>query len=230
MATIAIHQPNFFPWLGYFFKMSKVDVFVFLDDAPIQHTGSSWSNRVLVANLAGARWMSAPLNRHSKALGTLQDVVFEESPWRQKMVRGIEMDYGKHAQSQEDLDFFRELLLFPSNYLVEYNIHAITRIAQRILPRNPILIRSSSLNVHTVGTQRLVDICKSIGGTQYLFGAGAAAYQDDSLFEMEQISVARLKYIEDVHLRSKTGATGLSVIDSLLRCGMKAVKVAIEGS
>ncbi len=46
MAIVAIHQPNFFPWLGYFDKIARCDHFVLLDHVQFQKTGGVWSNRV----------------------------------------------------------------------------------------------------------------------------------------------------------------------------------------
>ena len=43
---VAIHQPNFFPWLGYFDKINKSDIFIFLDDVQFPKKGGNWTNRV----------------------------------------------------------------------------------------------------------------------------------------------------------------------------------------
>jgi len=48
MKLVAIHQPNFFPWLGYFDKIRQADVFVMLDSVQFQKTGGTWSNRVML--------------------------------------------------------------------------------------------------------------------------------------------------------------------------------------
>jgi hypothetical protein len=66
MRLCAIHQPNFFPWLGYFDKINRADVFVFLDQVAYPKSGSSmgsWCNRVKI-NIAGvASWISCPVVR-----------------------------------------------------------------------------------------------------------------------------------------------------------------------
>ena len=62
----AIHQPNFFPWLGYFEKIKRADVFVFLDHVHYPKSGNSmgsWTNRVKINISAHAKWISCPVVR-----------------------------------------------------------------------------------------------------------------------------------------------------------------------
>ncbi len=62
----AIHQPNFFPWLGYFDKISRADVFVFLDVVDYPKSGSSmssWVNRVMLKVGSQKTWVRCPVVR-----------------------------------------------------------------------------------------------------------------------------------------------------------------------
>ena len=43
MTVVAIHQPCYIPWLPFFEKIKKSDIFVFLDDVQYQKNG--WQNR-----------------------------------------------------------------------------------------------------------------------------------------------------------------------------------------
>ena len=59
---VAIHQPNYLPWLGYFAKIKKCDIFVFLDD--VQFSKNSWQNRVHIKSPNGKQFLTQPLNKH----------------------------------------------------------------------------------------------------------------------------------------------------------------------
>ncbi len=61
MTIVAIHQPNYLPWLGYFAKMARADVFVFLDD--VQFSKQSYINRVQILRDDGcSRWLTVPVH------------------------------------------------------------------------------------------------------------------------------------------------------------------------
>ena len=60
MLIVGIHQPNFMPWLGYFYKIYKSDVFIFLDDVQFTKTGSSYINRVNVNMNGESKYLTVP--------------------------------------------------------------------------------------------------------------------------------------------------------------------------
>ena len=71
------HQPNFFPWLGFFNKIYESDIFVLLDDVQFQKRSSgTWSNRVML-NIGGVpKWFTAPINRQFKGLKNISEIFF----------------------------------------------------------------------------------------------------------------------------------------------------------
>ena len=66
--VVGIHQPNFFPWFGFFLKIARSDKFVFLDDAQTQKKGGSYLNRTKI-NINGES--KADISCFLKALGNI---------------------------------------------------------------------------------------------------------------------------------------------------------------
>jgi hypothetical protein len=94
---ISIHQPNFFPWLGYFDKIAKADVFIFLDDVQFPKTGGVWTNRVKFIVSGEPNWITAPIDRNYSGTRNINEMQFlPNNSWRDKTRKSIENSYRKH--------------------------------------------------------------------------------------------------------------------------------------
>src|SRR2546428_5369392 len=89
---VAIHQPQYLPWLGYLAKWAADDVFVFLDT--VQYEKNGWQNRNRIKTAAGPQWLTVPV--HAR-LGTPIDAVGVDTaqPWRERHLRAIENAYAR---------------------------------------------------------------------------------------------------------------------------------------
>ena len=56
---VSIHQPQYLPWLGYFDKIDRADVFVLLDT--VQYKKNEWQNRNRIKTARGAQWLTVPV-------------------------------------------------------------------------------------------------------------------------------------------------------------------------
>ena len=94
--VVAIHQPNFFPWLGYFDKIRRSDVFVFLDDVQYQKTGGTWSNRVRILTNGEGRWLTAPIDRSFHGTRRVNEVRFLSGDnWRDMVLEKLHAYYSR---------------------------------------------------------------------------------------------------------------------------------------
>lgn len=96
MTICAIHQPNFFPWLGYFDKIRQADIFVFLDQVAYPKSGKSmgsWCNRVRINTGGSPTWISCPVVREA-GVQPIDTVRIDNSrPWRDKLRATLETAY-----------------------------------------------------------------------------------------------------------------------------------------
>ena len=219
----AIHQPNFFPWLGFFDKLRRCDRFVILDDAQFPKTGGSWCNRVAL-NMNGRRaWLTAPVVR-PHGVWEIRAARFRDGPWREQAVKTVQAAYGSSPHFKEYADAVREWLLCPENQLCEYNLNAIRGLGRVYgLDYEGKAVRASSLNVPGAATERLVRLTQAAGCSVYMCGGGAAGYQEEELFARAGLSLVRQNFAPPEYSQPRTPEfiPGLSILDYLFNCGNK---------
>lgn len=226
-SVVAIHQPNHLPWLGYFRKIARADIFVFLDDA--QFSKGSYINRVQVLAAGAPRWLTLPV---SASLGKpINKTPVATDGWHRAQLDKIEAYYRSAPFFAEVFPVIADLLTSAEGPSIGHiNAAVIMALAQRLGLVTP-FSRSSRLSLPPAsGDARLVAIVRALGGQVYLSGGGGAKYQDATAFERAEIC---LRYNDtDLPSYDQGGipfVPGLSVIDALFWTGFAATARLIRG-
>jgi hypothetical protein len=216
----AIHQPNFFPWLGYFDKIRRADVFVFLDDVDYPRKGSggmgSWTNRVKIAVQGSEKWVGCPIRRFSGSRH-IKDVQIADAPWRETMLRTLEMNYARAANFARALDVLAPLIRYEDDCLAEFNINAIMALSAALGIGGTRFVRQSELPVEGAATALLISLVRATGASGYMCGGGASGYQDDAMFAEQGVDLIYQNFTPRPYGDPKSFMPGLSVIDFLMR-------------
>jgi hypothetical protein len=213
--TVAIHQPNYLPWPGYFHKMMESDVFVFLDDAEFSSDSVIYRNKIKTND--GWTWLTVPTTGPSSNPINSVPIATSER-WQKTHRKSIDVHYSNaaHYQTIEPL-----LDLYDRKWkkLVELNTAFITEIVD-ILGIDTEIRYASDLNHEGKKAERLVDICESVGGDVYFSGEGARGYQDASLFERAGIDLVYQSFQYPTY-EQQFGEfiPNLSIIDMLANIG-----------
>jgi hypothetical protein len=219
MTICAIHQPNFFPWCGFFDKIKKADIFIFLDEVAYPKSGSgsgSWCNRVKLLNSGQPSWYGMPIQKVS-GVQLINKVLFSNKEFQSsKFKKSLLHNYQKAPFYPEVMDQIQDLIDYPSPFLAEYNIHAITKIAH-LLGLKTQFIRQSELSHTSHATELLIELIKQVGGSTYLCGGGTQGYQEDALFAEHGIQLRYQQYDphQDVYKINQDTEVGLSILHFL---------------
>jgi hypothetical protein len=214
--TIAIHQPNYIPWPGYFYKIFKVDRFVFLDDAQFSNTG--------LHNYHFIKTRTGPVRIRIPVIQTLGNKIKEVSinnnlDWCEKHINMIKENYGRADHFDEVFSDFTYLIKENHRLLVDLNISIIKYICKKLGIETE-FINSSDLNLSSTKEDRIIEICSELGCKVYYSGTGARAYQNEQYFASKGI---QLKYLEYRVLQYKQQFSGFqsnaSIVDFLANCG-----------
>lgn len=225
---VAIHQPNFFPWHGYFGKLALCDVFVFLDS--VQLSKQSYTTRVQLRYGGEARWVSAPIDKasHFQPITAARLAERPDAPWPDGFQQKLRDWYRGAPYGEEMQAWLDRLLARRTGSLAELNIDAVQAVAGA-LGFAPRFVRSSALGVSGASSDLLVAIVKAAGGTEYLRGAGAAAYQEDQKFEAAGVRPAALQFTQEPYPQLGDGfVPGLSILDGLFMTGFAETAARIR--
>lgn len=186
MTTLAIMQPTYLPWAGYFNLISSADYFIFLDDVKIEK--QSWQVRNKILSNNKEHFISLPIEGSRNQL--INQVRLNcNINWRKKHTTMLEQTYSKHPFGRECLDCILPIILSSGPSLVELNISIITSLSSKFgFEAN--FYRSSDFNISEKRSKRLISLCHSLSCRQYLSPIGAKEYiTQDGDFDDSEVSV-----------------------------------------
>ena len=220
----AIHQPNFLPWLGYFDKIARADVFVLLDHVQFQKKGGTWTNRVrLLTGGGNAGWVTVPVDRSFHGTRAINEMRIDESrPWRTRLLRTIQMNYAAAPHFGTVFPLVEELVGNRVSDLSAYNENAIRALVRALGLGEGKLALSSELGVEGRPNEMLIDLVRAVGADAYLAGGGAAGYQQPERFREAGIELVDQRFSHPTYRQEgDTFIAGLSVVDALMSCGFE---------
>ena len=183
---VGIHQPNYIPWIGYFYKICKSDIFIFLDDVQFEKNG--YADRNSIKTPQGKCYLKVPVKTNGLHT-TYQEVILNDSlKWRDKHLKTIEMNYKKAKYYEEIMEFLRDRYISNAVTLSNFNIEFISEVVKK-LDFNTILVRSSDLNIQGVSTERLKNLILKVKGNCHLSGKGGEKYQEETVFQKNGIEL-----------------------------------------
>lgn len=229
--VVAIHQPNFFPWLGYFNKIVRADVFIVLDHVQFPKPRGSWTNRVKVLVNGEAVWATAPVEHNYSGFRRIDEIRLDEStPWRRKLVNLLQPNYARARAFKEVFPGVRGWIECTDTRLADYNLNAIAASCAALGLPAAHFVRSSTLGVEGEKSALLVGLVKAVSGTVYLSGDGAGEYMQDELFADAGIAVEYQRFQHPVYPQgSGPFVPGLSILDAMLHCGYEHTSRLVRG-
>jgi hypothetical protein len=193
---IAIHQPQFMPWLGYFDKMDRCDIFVLLDN--VQFKKNEYQNRNKIKTSQGWEWFTIPVKyRYPQKIN---EVMIENSfNWRKKHLHALETNYGKSPYFERYIDRFNRFYQQEWQSLSQVNIASVRLLKELIGIDTKMIIASEMEGLSDEPNQRLIDICKRLGSDTYLAGSQGKEYMEIDSFNEAHIHIVFQEFKHPVY-------------------------------
>jgi hypothetical protein len=190
---IAIAQPTYLPWMGYFDLIDQADCFVLLDH--VQFEKQSWQQRNRIKGPAGLQWLTVPVAFRGRLGQSIRDVSIREPQFWRTHLRAIELSYRRSPYFEQYFPALAKILEEHGDLLVDLNLHAIDWLCQ-VLGVPTKRIRSSGMVTQGKRSDLLVDICRQLGANDYLSPLGSSVYllEEMQFFTAAQIAVAFQHY------------------------------------
>lgn len=218
---IAVLQPSYLPWLGFFDQMAQVDAFVFLDD--VQYTRRDWRNRNRIRTKNDWAWLTVPVIQKDKYRQPLLETRIDNSVnWRRKHLQAILHNYARSPYFALYFPYFESIYNKEWDYLADLCYETIHYLGEALNIHTP-LLKSSELNAGGVKDEKIIAICKKLNATHYLTGDKARGYLSAEVFLEQGIVLEYHEYAHPEYPQQYPGFVPyLSVVDVLFNLGEKS--------
>ena len=209
-------------------KMRRADVFCYLND--VQYKKNEWQNRNRIKTAQDWQWLTVPVRyRFPEKINEVQ--INNTTNWCKKHLQALITNYSRAPYFKAYISIFEDIFSKEWDLISELNIHLIERLRETLQLQEKTTIISSEFNLREEPTDRLIDICKSLGADTYLAGQGAAGYMNVARFEENGLKVITQDVKHPVYPQLfKDFQSHLSIVDLLFNCGPESLKIISEAN
>lgn len=186
---VAIHQPNFLPWIGYFYKMFLSDAFVILDDVPFSKSGYTKRVKILKDRHDDELiWLTVPVKKYHQHTLINELETETDKEWWDKHKRHLQQSYGHLPNYKRTIGLLDYAISEAgSNKLSDINNSLISYISNDLYV-NPQVLISSAVELKEIDSEDVnIILLKSLEVEHYISGKGGDSYQDESEYEAHGI-------------------------------------------
>lgn len=229
---LAIHQPEFMPWPGFFYKMALADLYVVFDH--VQFKKRYFENRNKIVSPSGdTSWINVPVKTKGKYTQSINEVEIDnDQRWKSKMLKKIQHCYGSAQYFEEYYDEFASLLNNKEGEkLIDLNLEIINFIRKKLGITVPMAF-SSSMDVDSFkGSDLILRICLVNNANTYLCGASGKDYLNVGNFEKNSVAIKWLDYEPPVYKQlCKKFTPYMSTLDLLFNHGPKSLGIIVKST
>jgi hypothetical protein len=220
---VAVHQPQYLPWLGYFAKIDRADLFVLLDN--VQFKKNEWQNRNRIKTAAGPQWLTVPVTY--KFPQRINEVgLNNRERWQHQQRQAILSNYRKAPCWDAVAPFLDEIFAPAWEFLAPLNIFVVKRLVGLLGIATPLYVASELPAFPENPDERLIAITKHFGADTYLAGGGGRDYMDLDRYEKNGIKVLFQEYCHPVYeQRFGVFEPFMSVLDLLFNHGSESLDI-----
>jgi hypothetical protein len=225
--AVAIMQPYFFPYIGYFQLIAAANIFVLYDD--VQYIKNGWSNRNRILRFGGPGWLTFPVEAGPHR-GAYAERHYRAKPEdRAAVLRLVEESYSGAPFYADTMPLVEAIMAHSETSVAAFNRNLIETLCRRLEIGTEIM--SSSLiskDASLSGQCRVIAICEALGARRYVNPSGGAGLYDDASFRRHGIELDFLKPSIERYDQGVEWVPGLSIIDVLMFNPVKKAKEMVR--
>jgi hypothetical protein len=234
--VLTIHQPNFLPWIGFFLKIAKADIFYVFDHIPVT-TGKGWHSRTKIILNSEQYWLTVPIKKKNLSGQLYSEIeINTQSNFVKKHLGTLKHSYAKSYFFDEIMDFLKEIYSYKTINLCEFNINIIKKLCQRINLKVEFIKTSSLLKQYVElkalsGNDLVLRLAEISGCDTYFSGNGCLDFIKPESFAKKNINFIFQKFNNINYNKcsqSHHQEFGISIINDLMHTGFVGVQRLIE--
>ena len=173
---VAIMQPTYLPWLGYFDLIDSVDLFVFYDC--VQFARRSWQSRNRINNQGSYLYLTLPIKKTASRCDlTISEACIDNPSYIfQRHLKTILTVYGSHPYFRNLYPLLEDVYSQQTESLNITNCSLIISLAKYIGIKAEFAVSSKLANINGQKDQRLATICDTLNATSYLSPLSSSSY------------------------------------------------------
>jgi len=224
---VSVHQPQYLPWLGYFDKIDRADVFVLLDN--VQYKKNEWQNRNRIKTPQGPQWLTVPVLYKFPQL--ISEVgINDRERWQHRQRQALLSNYRKAPHWPLLEPFFAEIFSRSWETIAELNIHVVRELTTLLGMTTPLHVASELPPSPDDPDERLIAITRHFGGNVYLAGSGGRNYMDLAKYGDAGVEVIFQEYRHPVYPQLWGDFEPfMSVVDLIYNRGLEALEIIRRG-